>query len=291
VGLPAESEYGNRIIQLEFPDKIAFALSKMKMMVFSTVLILLFTISVLLFANWMLIRQKKLLQSSIDFFNNMAHEFRTPLSNIQLATNLLIRKFEHLKDHSLVTVIKRESVNLLHQVESVLQIARLENGDYASKKEIIKLSDLLGSVRQEMSIRIDEQNAKVELDRIPEDLEIFGDRQHLKNAFRNLLDNALKYCKDQPRISISAKKQPHGVLISVKDNGIGIPPAESKLIFEKFKRVNQGNLHDYKGFGLGLAYVKNIVEVHKGFVRASSEGRNGSSFDIYLPVIPVNGRS
>jgi two-component system phosphate regulon sensor histidine kinase PhoR len=135
----------------------------------------------------------------------------------------------------------------------------------------------------EMLIQIEQRKAKVSLQEIPDHLAISGDKQHLTNVFRNLIDNALKYASVQPVISISASEQDEGIMISVQDNGIGIPASHSKMIFEKFQRVQQGNLHEQKGFGLGLAYVKKIVELHKGSIRVDSEVNRGSRFNVYLP--------
>lgn len=270
-------------VNLAFPEKEAFVLSKMNFMVAATVLILLFIAGVLLMANWSLMKQKRLLQTNTDFFNNMAHEFRTPLTNIGLAANLLSKKHEAMKDNSMLDVIRRENNKLLDQVERVLHLARLENGDYALQKERLPLRPLLQSVQEDMAIQIRESQAKVQLDAMPEHLEVLGDRLHLGNVFRNLLDNALKYSGDHPDIRISAQENPKGVVVSVQDNGMGIPACQSGLIFEKFQRVSHGNLHEQKGFGLGLAYVKSMVELHQGSVRVASELNQGSRFDVFLP--------
>lgn len=284
VALPSHSEEeAGTYISLDFPDKQTFMMGKMKFMIGASLIILLFTAIVLLFANWWLMKQKRLLLTNVEMYNNLAHEFRTPLTNINLAATLIGQDQGNTKNSKFVDIITRENGKLIQQVERILHLARLDNGDYALHNEQLQVRSLLQSVLSEMMIQIEQRKAKVSLEEIPDHLEISGDRQHLTNVFRNLIDNALKYASTQPVISISAKEQEEGIMISVQDNGIGIPASHSKMIFEKFQRVQHGNLHEQKGFGLGLAYVKKIVELHKGTIRVDSEVNKGSRFNVYLP--------
>ncbi len=245
-------------------------------------IILLFTAIVLLFANWWLLKQKRLLKTNVEMYNNLAHEFRTPLTNINLAAGL-IHKGPEGGDQKLLDIIKRENGKLMQQVERILHLARLDNGEYDLKRESLPLRALLKNVIDELQIQIEERNANVTIDEIPENLDIYGDQQHLANVFRNLIDNGLKYTSDKPVISISAMEEGKNVIISVEDNGIGIPSSQNSMIFEKFQRVHHGNLHEQKGFGLGLAYVKKIIELHKGKIEVASEVNKGSCFNVYLP--------
>lgn len=270
-------------ITISFPGKTAYIAGKMAWMVLATVLILLFTAGVLLVANRSLRKQKRLLQTNVDFFNNMAHEFRTPLTNIGLALNMLAKKQPELQDNRLVGILRRENTRLLGEVERVLHLASLDNGDFALQKERISLKQLLHSVLDDHELGIAERQAQVRLAEVPEHLEVFGDRLHLANVFRNLLDNALKYSPENPDVQIAVREQPKGILITVEDRGIGIPADQRALIFEKFQRASQGDVHEQKGFGLGLAYVKSMVEMHRGFVRVFSEERRGSRFEVFLP--------
>jgi signal transduction histidine kinase len=274
---------GSAFINLRFDGKEKFMLGKMPYMVGATILILLFNAIVLLFANWSVIRQKKLLVRNVDFFNNMAHEFRTPLTNMGLALTMLVKKNKDLKGNDFVGVIRRENSKMQEQVELVLQLASVGNGDDLLNKERLQLKLLLSGVLEEMRMQIEERNALVTLDVIPDHIEVFGDRAHLGNVFRNLLDNALKYTNGNPEIRISATETSKGIAVSVEDNGIGISPGQCELIFEKFQRAGQGDLHTRKGFGLGLAYVKRMVELHHGSVRVNSEVNKGSRFDVFLP--------
>lgn len=272
-------------LRLIFPNKNGYILRSMNFMVVATILILIFVTAVLLLVNWSLVRQKRLLQTNVDFFNHMAHEFITPLNNIGLAVNMLHKKHPALKDHPLMDVIRRENGQLLGEVERVLHLARLDKGEHALQKENFPLKALLQAAVSSMAMPLTERQGRVNLDEVPEDLEVYGDGKHLASVFRNLLDNALKYTRLQPDIRISARKTPQGILVSVEDNGIGIPPEQRNLIFEKFQRAHHGGPlgGGQKGFGLGLAYVKSMIELHKGYIRVFSEENKGSRFDIFLP--------
>ena len=276
-------------LRMSFPNKKSFILRSMNVMMLATVVILIFVTVVLLLVNWSLMKQKRLLQTNVDFFNNMAHEFRTPLSNIGLAVSMLSKKHTELKDNQLVEVIRRENKKLLQEVERVLHLAKVENGDYALEKEQLSVEHLLQTAVDSLVMPIAERQANVSLENIPHDLYIWGDKQHLTNVFSNLLDNALKYTKERPLIHISAKTDEQGVIVAIQDNGIGIPSHQREIIFEKFQRIHQGDQHSAKGFGLGLAYVKRMIELHKGFVRVSSEENRGSKFEVYLPTVLNTG--
>ncbi|HUR31959.1 MAG TPA: HAMP domain-containing sensor histidine kinase [Saprospiraceae bacterium] len=284
VNIPAHSEEeADSFIILDFPEKRTFLLEKLKFMIGASVIILLFTAIVLLVANWWLMKQKRLLRTNVDMYNNMAHEFRTPLTNINLATSLLSKNSADPNNHKFLDIILRENEKLIQQVERILHLATLDNGDYALHHEQIQLKTLINTVLEEFQIQIDERKAIVHVEEIPSHVDILGDKQHLSNVFRNLIDNALKYSTAQPVISISVKENNDNVVIAFQDNGIGIPASQNKLIFEKFQRIQHGDRHEEKGFGLGLAYVKKIVELHKGSIKVESEMNKGSLFQVYLP--------
>lgn len=284
VNVPSHSEEkADSYYVLDFPDKQVFMIERMKFMIAASMIILLFTGCVLLLANWWLMKQKRLLRTNIDMYNNMAHEFRTPLTNIQLASTLMTKQAGAGRENKFLDIITRENSKLIQQVERILHIAKLDNGGYALQQTPIKLSVLLQSVLDEFQMQIEERNASVKLEMINDGVEIMGDPQHLSNVFRNLIDNALKYSTSNPEIVIDAKENGESVIITVSDNGIGIPASQSKMIFEKFQRISHGDRHEQKGFGLGLAYVKKIVELHKGSIEVASEINKGSSFSILLP--------
>ncbi|MEM8908008.1 MAG: HAMP domain-containing sensor histidine kinase, partial [Bacteroidota bacterium] len=210
---PFQKQGNSDLLSIRFPGKQRYVLGKMKLILLSSIVILLFITFVFVFANHTLLRQKQIYEINKDFFNNMAHEFRTPLTNIGLANHLLVKKHQELADNKFVKVIREESQQLKHQVERVLQLARLENGEYELEKTPLDPGQLIREVIAGMALQIKEKQARVQLQADPELPLIFGDRFHLGNVFRNLIDNALKYSECHPQLQIVLRKDKAGVLI------------------------------------------------------------------------------
>ena len=280
--LGAVTGYSDQLLYVTFPNRTQFILGQMGFMIGSSILILLFVSTVFGLATYYLIQQKKIGERNKDFFNNMAHEFKTPLTNIILANNLLAKKSPNPKQNTLISITKKEANKLIHQVERVLYLAKMESDDYALNKEKIHLHKIISEVVEDMVIQIEEKQANIHID-LDKNLTIAGDKFHLSNAFRNIIDNALKYATQTPKISITARAEDKGILLLFNDNGIGITKSEQAIIFDKFQRISTGDIHNQKGFGLGLAYVKKVVELHQGFIRIFSELNKGSRFDLFLP--------
>ena len=171
----------------------------------------------------------------------------------------------------------------MNQVERVLQIAQLENGEYALEKEEIELTNLIQNVVEDMKLAIQNKGGVVRLIGFEHPQKIYGDALHLSNVFRNLIDNALKYNDLNPEIAIAVEDRSKGILLKFSDNGLGISKTNQEMVFEKFQRVGAGNNHSRKGFGLGLCYVKMIIEKHCGTIKLFSELNKGSRFELYLP--------
>jgi len=283
INIPPKDDQAESFISLVFPSKQTYMVDKLKYMIVTSFFILLFTAFVLLLANWWLLKQKRLMRRNTEMYNTMAHEFRTPLTNINLAAHLMSKKGTDPSNQKFLDIITKENSRLIQQVERVLHLARIDHGAQPLQQEHISLRTLLESVYHEMEIQIEEKNAVVQFDGIPAEVKIYGDRQHLTNVFRNLIDNALKYSQDHPEIIISARDVKDGILISVQDNGIGIPASQSHLIFEKFQRLPQDQNQEQKGFGLGLSYVKRVIEMHKGFIQLDCTSQQGSRFNVFLP--------
>jgi two-component system phosphate regulon sensor histidine kinase PhoR len=231
-------------------------------------------------------RQKQYNEIKNDFVNNMTHEFKTPIATIALSSDVLMRddiifKPDRLKHYA--TIINEENKRLKTQVESVLQVSLIESHKIKLNMKPIDLHGLITNIARNFEPRVAELNGAIQLSLNAENPAIIGDEIHLQNIFFNLLDNAIKYIGDKiPDISVSTENKAHGIEIVVKDNGKGIPADAQKMIFEKFYRVPSGNVHDVKGFGLGLFYVKNMVKLHKGKIELSSTPKVGTTFTIWF---------
>lgn len=269
-----------------FPSKNAYIVSNMGIWVFSSSIIFLiiiffsYTISVIL-------KQKKLSEIKTDFINNMTHEFKTPISTISLSADVIsnpqiINEPDRLKNYA--KIIKEENERLRKQVDKVLQLATLEKDQLKLENEPVDIHELLINTKESLSLILKEKNGEIKLDLKAEKHKINADVVHLSNVFFNLIDNAIKYADKNPEIIISTKNEKNSIFISIKDNGIGIDKDYIKNIFEKFYRVPTGNVHNVKGFGLGLNYVQTIVKAYKGKVTVFSEPGKGSEFIIELPV-------
>ena len=273
----------DHLLSINFPGKQEYIKGKMKFMFFSSIVIVVFITLVFIFANYSLLKQKRIDEVNRSLFNNMAHEFRTPLTNISLATRMFSRKNPELKDNRFLEVVNKESDRLKHQVERVLHLAKLENGEYQLEKEQLQIVDLIKEVIADMDLQINEKQAKVNLNIQTDKLTILGDKFHLGNAFRNLLDNALKYSKSAAQVDITVENLNEGIFIHFQDNGIGISEKDQAIVFKKYKRSEAFESSNRNGFGLGLTYVKMIVEQHRGFIKVISELNKGARFDLFLP--------
>jgi two-component system phosphate regulon sensor histidine kinase PhoR len=231
-------------------------------------------------------RQKKLSEIKNDFISNMTHEFKTPISTISLACEVLNDKSiekspERLSNY--VRMIGDENKRLSLLVENILQTAILDKGEFKLKVQDIDLHNLIGQSIVNIRLQVENKGGTIGKELKATRSVVKGDRVHLTNIVFNLIDNALKYTSGEPKISISTRNDEAGIFISVKDNGIGISKENQKRIFETMYRVPTGNIHNVKGFGLGLSYVKAVVEKHKGSIGVESEPGKGSTFTVYLP--------
>jgi two-component system, OmpR family, phosphate regulon sensor histidine kinase PhoR len=283
--LPAWNHYAY-YFGVQFPNREAHLINQLGIWSFSS-FVLLVVIIFFAYALFIILKQKRLSEIQKDFINNMTHEFKTPISTIALSTEVLknpniISQPERLLNYT--TIIEKENTRLKQHVERVLQMARLDKEDIGLKKEQIDIHLLIHEAVKTNSYALTEKNGNVELDLAAENFIIEGDRLHLTNVFNNLIDNALKYSSAHPEIKIQTANVSGSLTIAVTDNGIGISAENQKRVFQKFYRVPTGNLHDVKGFGLGLSYVKTIVEAHKGVIKLDSELGKGSSFKISLPL-------
>ncbi|OFX44632.1 MAG: hypothetical protein A2046_01240 [Bacteroidetes bacterium GWA2_30_7] len=278
-------------LEVYFPDKEKFIISRLSLWLSISIIFILFLVISFTYISVALLRQKKLSEMKNDFINNMTHELKTPISTISLATEVLLKAHNNIGDERTIKyskIIYDENLRLKTLVERVLQIATIEKDNFKLSKSEIDIHDLIFEIVNHMCLDQGSAPGVVNYNFLAEHFIINADRFHIINIISNLIDNAFKYSAKKPEINISTKDLASGILISIEDNGQGITNDTMKHIFEKFYRVPTGNIHNVKGFGLGLYYVKNMVEAHGGYIHVKSEINVGSKFDVYLPINDKN---
>ena len=277
------------MVNIHFPTMDSYIFSSVRFMIPSVVFTFVLLVT-FIFTIYIIFRQKKLTEIKNDFINNMTHEFKTPISTISLAAQMLqdpaVGKSPAMFKH-ISGVINDETKRLRFQVEKVLQMSMFERQKAVLKRKELNANDLITSVVKTFTIKVEKNNGSITSDLKSECPWIFVDEMHFTNVIFNLLDNAVKYKKPEGELNLHIRTWDESgkLYISIEDNGIGIKKDNLKKIFDKFYRVHTGNLHDVKGFGLGLAYVKKIIQDHKGTIRAESELNVGTKFIIVLPTL------
>ena len=280
---PPNSANAEFQLGVSFQSRDEYLYDKMKFMILSSILIFLLLSTVSFIILRALIRQKRITNNNIDFFNNTAHELKTPLTNISLALTLLGKKHDEIKEDRYAQIIRSENSKLSDQIERVLFLSRMENGEYELNKQSINLKELVREVVDNMKLIVEQKNGLIRIQFPKEDYIVQGDYYHLSNVFKNLIDNAIKYCEKDPVIDIKLKEEQNHIKVSFSDNGIGISKHDQNHIFEKFQRVTTGDVREAKGFGIGLSYVKTVIEMHKGLINVQSELNKGSQFELLIP--------
>lgn len=274
-------------LKLFFPKEKGFVLRSTFSMLLTSIFVVIAIIYIFYWTVKAIITQKKNSEIKNDFINNMTHELKTPISTISLAVEVL-NDPTMASNKNLLTrylgMINEENKRLGMLVEEVLQSAALDRNAFKLKEEDIDIAQLVNEVVGKMDIKVKERQGQVEVEIDPTgNYSFVGDRVHLTNVMYNLMDNAIKYSRENPVIKIEVLNVVNTIAIKVSDNGIGIAAEHVKKVFEKLYRVPTGNLHDVKGFGLGLNYVKTIVTRHQGSVDVQSVLGKGSTFIVYLP--------
>lgn len=268
-----------------FPEKKKQLWQNMGFWLFSSALILL-VIVFFAYAIIVILKQKRLSEVKNDFINNMTHELKTPISTIALSSEVLknpniVNEPERLKNYA--EIISRENNRLKTQVERVLQLAQMDK-EIELKKEPENVHVLIENVINNINLPLSEKNGVVTTHFNATNATILVDEIHFSNIIQNLIDNAIKYCKKNPEINIDTQNKNSKLIIKIADNGIGMQKEAMEHIFEKFYRVPTGNLHNVKGFGIGLFYVKTMIEAHNGTIKVESKPDVGTIFTITLPV-------
>ena len=273
-------------ILVHFPDQERFLMRKMGATLASSILLILIIVFCFAYAITTIIRQKKLSEVKNDFINNMTHEFKTPISTVSLACEALqdedISQNEKIRERYL-NIIKVENKRLAVQVEKVLQMATLDKGEFNLKISKVDVNQVIEEAVANIYMQVEKKGGSVEKILEAGQPMIEADELHLSNIIRNLLDNANKYSPVKPKITVRTEDKPDGISIKIIDKGIGLAKESLNKIFDKFYRVPTGNVHDFKGFGLGLAYVKTMVEAHGGSINVKSELNKGSIFELFFP--------
>ena len=272
---------------VSFPERDKYVFSSIISVAGLSILLTLFVLVVSTTAVYQIIHQKKISEIKSDFINNMSHEFKTPIATINLAIDAIknpktMSKASKVKDY--INVIKEENNRMLSQVEDILLISQLEKGLLPIKMGSVNINDIIKNSIYHVNLILQNKKGKIEVEYNAYEPNIIGNFDHLTNVLVNILDNALKYSENIPIIKIVTNNTEDDLQINIEDNGIGMDKSTKRLIFDKFYRKESGNIHDIKGHGLGLSYVKKIIELHKGKIELISKIKDGTKFIIKLPL-------
>ena len=283
---PEEVFRSANYLVLSFPNRTGYLLRSV-----STVLLIsslfIFSIIFLYYKTVkILIMQKKVAEIKNDLINNITHEFKTPISTIALAAEAL-KEPELNKDRDKIekytTMIEEENDRLKNMVDSLLNTALIENGEYSLEKSEIDIHSLIKDLVNRNKLRLETANGEILLELLADDHQVHADQQHITNILNNIIDNAIKYSSHKPLLKISSVNKGDGISISISDNGIGIDKHQQKKIFDTFYRVPTGNIQDVRGYGIGLSYVKKLVEAHGGTITVESKLNKGTTFNFNFP--------
>lgn len=283
---PSDNFANPDFLMIHFPGQRSYLLTQMWGLLGVSVILLIIIILSFIYSITTVLRQRKFAEMKNDFINNMTHEFKTPISTISLACEALgdadVQKSEQLYVNY-ISIISDENKRIGIMAEKILQTAVIEKGELRLKKESIDLHSIIEDVIRNIRIQVEIKDGNITTLFHAKNHRLEGDKVHMSNVIYNLLDNANKYTPRKPVISIISEDIPNGIRVSIQDNGIGISKSDQKKVFDKLYRVPMGDVHDFKGFGLGLSYVKAIIEQHGGRVGVESESGKGSSFWFTLP--------
>ena len=273
-------------LKIFFPGKRSFLWAKVLPSMLTSFLFTSLILFCFAYTVFVIFRQKKVSEMKTDFINNMTHEFKTPIATISLATDSITNSSvisDEERVRRFTNIIKQENTRMLDQVERVLQMARIDKKDFSLDLSEVNLNEVVYKASENTKLKLAKRNGNITTELLAQNAIIEGDLTHISNIVHNLLDNAEKYSKETPEINISTRNVNKGVELCVKDKGIGMSKEAMKHIFDKFFRVHTGNRHDVKGFGLGLSYVKALVDAHNGTISVDSELEIGSTFTLFFP--------
>lgn len=278
----------NALLSVYFPEREEFIYKTLNWLLFISLIFSIIVLVTFAFSIYFILKQKKISEMKSDFINNMTHEFKTPIATISVAADSIINQkiIENPERIRFYTeMIKKENARMNQQVEDILTIARLEKKDFEFKWEAINLHDVIEDAMQSIVLQVEKKGGTISSSLTAQNPVATSDPSHFANLIYNLLDNANKYSLNAPEIKISTSNTAKGVQIVVEDKGIGMTKAVQSRIFERFYRQTSGNIHNVKGFGLGLSYVKAVLEANHGSIIVHSEPGKGSRFEVFIPFI------
>jgi two-component system phosphate regulon sensor histidine kinase PhoR len=275
-------------LAINFPERDLFLGQKTSLLLGLSVVFTLIIFLTFLLSIYQIIKQKKVSEMKSDFINNMTHEFKTPIATISIAADSITNEKvinEEEKVRFFAGMIKKENIRMNEQVERILQIARLDRKEFEFNFQATDVHPLIEAAIEGFVLQVEQRGGRIETSFEAMNPVVTTDPIHFTNLVCNLLDNANKYTPDAPLIKVSTANAPDGVLLSVEDNGIGMTKAVQARIFDKFYRLTTGNIHTIKGFGLGLSYIKAILEANSGSIKVQSEPGKGSRFTVFIPFL------
>ena len=280
----------NYELLISFPEKDQYVFSSILTIGGLTLFLTLFIVLVSSSALYQIIQQKKISEIKTDFINNMSHEFKTPIATINLALDAISNPKiieTPTKVFKYVRMIREENSRMLSQVENVLRISQLERSNQPIQKTIVDTHKIIVDAVSHIQLILKDKSGDLKMHLNAKQTLISGNKSHLTNVVINLLDNAVKYCDQIPKVMVDTFNEDNSFIIKIKDNGIGMTSVEQKRIFDKFFRASSGDIHNVKGHGLGLAYVKKIIDLHKGEIKLKSKKDFGTTFTIRIPNINI----
>jgi two-component system phosphate regulon sensor histidine kinase PhoR len=274
------------LLMIHFPGQSRIVMGPVWLTILLSGLLLCVVLGCFAYSIFIIFRQKKLSTMKNDFISNMTHEFKTPIATISLAADSITNpkvSGSQEKLERFAGIIRQENNRMHRQVEKVLQAAQIDRKEFKLKPISVDLNELLAEAVTHMGLQVEKLDGKIETSLVATNSVVVADRTHLSNILHNLMDNAIKYSENAPFIKVRTEDTKTGVKVSISDHGIGMTKEDQNQIFEKFFRVHTGNRHDVKGFGLGLSYVKAIVDAHGGKVTVDSKLGEGSTFSVEFP--------
>lgn len=275
--LPTTGDF-DYYFSVRFPNQKGYLLEDMRLAILFSIILFL-SIAFFIYSLFIIMRQRRLSEMQKDFINNMTHEFKTPISTIKISADVFLNNHLIQGDSRLsryAQIIKDQNQRLNMQVEKVLQLAKVERDGFSIKKEMVNLHELLSEITDSVQVRLGEVGGEMMQQLNADDPIIHADPLHLNNILYNLIDNAIKYCQTSPHVIVRTRNENGKLILGVKDNGIGIARDQQSQVFDKFYRVSTGDVHNVKGFGLGLFYVKNICDAHHWELQLISEEGKGT---------------